>query len=248
MLPFSVSGSQRDGHSAAGLALGMVLAICSAASHAYAEETRLQFAQTYVATPVACVSDSPPRQPDPLLLQVEELLTALGWTLGTPDGLNDAQTTATVRIWKQQNGFGERRMTCHELVTQLRTELAGGTRGEAGQDEEEPPRAGWAAPSHVVVSNRVQRRNGDTISVSWRDNSSAEDGFRIDVSTDRLVWDVAAIVWNRNSMERETGGERRRVLRNQPTSGPLCYRVYAIRRNGAGSEIGSRSSAVDCVP
>lgn len=204
--------------------------------------------QSYVAEPMPCVPSGDTGRSDPLLRQIETILIELGWVLDAPDGVADAQTASAISIWKRQNGFGEQRMSCHDLLTHLRAELAGAPiPAERTADLDSLPAGEWAAPSNLTVSNRSPGGNGATVSVTWHDNSTAEDGFEIEMSTDLSSWASAATVWNNAAMPSTETGERNRILRNQPPTGTLCYRVSAIRRADAASEPGSAPSEPICA-
>lgn len=139
----------------------------SPTAHAQAESGRFDAREMYRALQMPC--EAPGRPGDAhqvqMLRQVEELMIAVGWVLPEPDGIPDRQTTGAINIWKDQNGWTGRGISCLQLVERLRSELAAAQRSDE-------------ADAASRFERPVAASEGDHYRAFYAANPSLRRGFR----------------------------------------------------------------------
>lgn len=158
-------------------ALLTVSLTASPAAHAQDESARFDTREMYRALQMPCEATGRPGDAHQvqMLRQVEELLIAVGWVLPEPDGIPDRQTAGAINIWKDQNGWTGRGISCLQLVERLRSELAAARRSDE-------------ADAASRFERPVAASQGDHYRAFYDANPTLRRGFRTaDGASARLV-------------------------------------------------------------
>lgn len=149
----------------------------SPAAHAQDEGGRFDTREMYRALQMPCEAAGRPGDAHQvqMLRQVEELMIAVGWVLPEPDGIPDRQTAGAINIWKDQNGWSGRGISCLQLIERLRSELAAARRSDE-------------ADAASRFERPVAASQGDHYRAFYDANPSLRRGFRTaDGASARLV-------------------------------------------------------------